>query len=354
MKKITKLIFLFLINLVLALNASAQDFSGILFPTKSIDYLGQVGTNGKEKNGMGCFKTKNGEVFVGDFSRGLYHGSGIMFAPKSKTLDKCQNGQIYVGKWFRGKKEGIGRLYDEAGSLIYNGRFSNDKPTGEFPHTADTTSRFEILQLEDEIYIGETSNNSPNGFGIFYDSEGFFTICRVKEGNQYGVGIMLLPPYEWAVFNIENDLYYQIASSKEQRARNSFYQANRERERIELLNTFSGLLNESTQIIADINSIVNRTSENTTTSENFNYTSNDRSESDRQNSNDKYNMSDQRNYNRDKSTYSKYDSMLASAFAGNKNASASEIKEWQSTMKKLREKWEKKGKNFPHSANEDR
>lgn len=68
----------------------------------------------------------------------------------------------------------------------------------------------------------------------------------------------------------------------------------------------------------------------------------------------KYSLSEQEAYNSDKHTYSNYDSMLSQAFAGNRSASASEIKEWQSKMKKLREKWEKKGKSFPHSANEDR
>lgn len=68
----------------------------------------------------------------------------------------------------------------------------------------------------------------------------------------------------------------------------------------------------------------------------------------------KYNMSEQRSYNSDKSTYSKYDSMLSQAFAGNRNASKSEINSWQRKMKQLREKWENKGKSFPHSVNEDR
>ena len=66
------------------------------------------------------------------------------------------------------------------------------------------------------------------------------------------------------------------------------------------------------------------------------------------------NMSEQRSYNSDKSTYSKYDSMLSQVFAGNREASPSEIKQWQKKMKELREKWEAKGKSFPHSANEGR
>ena len=65
-------------------------------------------------------------------------------------------------------------------------------------------------------------------------------------------------------------------------------------------------------------------------------------------------LSEQNSYNTDKATYSRYDSLLSSAFAGNSSASLSEIRDWQSKMKKLRQKWESKGKSFPHSSNEDR
>lgn len=52
--------------------------------------------------------------------------------------------------------------------------------------------------------------------------------------------------------------------------------------------------------------------------------------------NDKYNISEQRAYNSDKSTYSKYDSMLSQTFAGNRTASASEINQWKNKMRALR------------------
>lgn len=68
----------------------------------------------------------------------------------------------------------------------------------------------------------------------------------------------------------------------------------------------------------------------------------------------KYSISEQQSYNVDKSTYARYDSMLSQAFAGTREASASEIRDWQSKMKKLRTKWEARGKSFPKSANESR
>lgn len=67
-----------------------------------------------------------------------------------------------------------------------------------------------------------------------------------------------------------------------------------------------------------------------------------------------FSIQEQQAYNNDKRTYERYDSMLASYFAGNSSASSSDKREWQRKMKQLREKWEKRGKSFPHSSNENR
>ena len=66
----------------------------------------------------------------------------------------------------------------------------------------------------------------------------------------------------------------------------------------------------------------------------------------------RYDMSEQRNYNSDKSTYGRYDSMLSPHFYGNRSATGNEVKQWQQAMRGLREKWTAKGKSFPQSANE--
>lgn len=65
-------------------------------------------------------------------------------------------------------------------------------------------------------------------------------------------------------------------------------------------------------------------------------------------------MSEQNSYNSDKRTYANYDSMLSAYFAGNRSATPSEVRQWQSTMRQLRTKWEAKGKSFPKSSNENK
>jgi len=67
-----------------------------------------------------------------------------------------------------------------------------------------------------------------------------------------------------------------------------------------------------------------------------------------------FSLSEQQSYNTDKSTYERYDSQLASHFAGNQTMSDSSVRQAQNKMKQLRKKWERKGRNFPHSQNEDR
>lgn len=68
----------------------------------------------------------------------------------------------------------------------------------------------------------------------------------------------------------------------------------------------------------------------------------------------KNNISEHQSFLSDSRTYANYDSMLANHFAGNKPATAKEVKSWQDSMKKIREKWGKRGKTITKVANETR
>ena len=344
---------LFIISiLALALDMSAQEISEIFFPDNSIIYLGQLGTNGKEHNGMGVLKLKKGGIYAGDFSRDKFHGYGIMILPSYQDIQNCFGASIYVGKWFRGKKNGLGKLYDSKGNLIYKGKFVDDKPIDALSNDIDSLSRFSTTIIDDELYIGEILDGIPNGFGMFLDDDGFYTLCPVQNGVKNGVGLILNPPYNWGVFQFGNELYYQIATGVEQESRREKYKRNRDAERAQLLGTFCDILNEGISLANNFQNTMNpEVSEGQPAN---NYISEGKHSSVSTTSKGKYNLSEQQSYNSDKATYSKYDGMLSAAFAGNRNASASEIKQWQNKMKQLREKWEKKGRDFPHFPNEDK
>lgn len=67
-----------------------------------------------------------------------------------------------------------------------------------------------------------------------------------------------------------------------------------------------------------------------------------------------FSVSEQQAYNRDKATYARYDSLLAAYFAGNSQMSVSEKNNMQSNMRRLREKWQARGKGWTKVANETR
>lgn len=347
-----KIELLIIMILALTIDISAQELSEVFFPDKSVSYVGQLGTNGKEHNGMGVMRLKKGGIYAGDFSRDMFHGYGIMILPSNLQLPYCKDASIYVGKWFRGKKNGLGKLYNSKGELIYNGKFNEDIPVDFDSNTADSLHRFSIVVIDEELYIGETIDGIPNGFGMFLDDDGYYTLCPVKDGVKNGVGIMLNPPYNWGVFEIKNELYYQIVTCTEQEAKRAKYKRNREAEKAELLNTFCNILNEGISIVNDF--------QNTTGSSltedyyNIDVPTNRKSKSSGSNTKSKFNLSEQENYNSDKATYSKYNGMLAAVFAGNRSASTNEIRDWQDKMRQIRKKWENKGRNFPYSPNEDK
>lgn len=78
--------------------------------------------------------------------------------------------------------------------------------------------------------------------------------------------------------------------------------------------------------------------------------SSSRSKSD---SDSKYDLSEQQNFNADKKVYYSYETYIIQANSGNRSASASEINDWKSKMRQIRQKWAAKGKTITKSPHED-
>lgn len=93
---------------------------------------------------------------------------------------------------------------------------------------------------------------------------------------------------------------------------------------------------------------------NSSYDESSSYSKSSASSSSKSSSGDKYNVSEQRACNTDKRTYSNYESQLASHFAGNRTMTSSEVRNAQSKMRQLRNKWVKKGYSFSKSPYEDK
>jgi antitoxin component YwqK of YwqJK toxin-antitoxin module len=49
-------------------------------------------------------------------------------------LKNCPGAVTFKGEWQYGEKHGLGKCFDGAGKLIYEGLFVNDKPAGNYPY----------------------------------------------------------------------------------------------------------------------------------------------------------------------------------------------------------------------------
>lgn len=368
----SKSVFLIFISLVLSSNMAAQDLVELFFPNKSTSYMGVTLDNGKTRNGLGVLRLKNNGVYVGYFSHNKFNGRGMQIAPKHQTIENCGEGFIYIGRWLNGKKYGNGRLYNKSGYLIYDGRFENDKPCGHFLPNPDTLRDFSFLEFkhddESEIYVGEVESNLPNGFGIYYDDE-CFTIVESKEGNQYGLGLMLIPSVGWTTFKVEDGLYTVLDNSANLSNRQARRKEERRKARQDLLNAFEDFANGMAQVANNVQQIQNNGNDTSSygsasageesgsfimnaSSSNGDVGTSMRTSS--STSGKKYNLGEQQSYNTDNQTWSNYDSMLSAHFYGGRSASRNEVRQWQQKMKDLRAKWKAKGKSFPDSSNENK
>ncbi len=366
----SKSVFLIIISLVLSSNMAAQDLAELFFPNKSTSYMGVTLDNGKTRNGLGVLRLKNNGVYVGYFSHNKFNGRGMQIAPKNKNIENCGEGFIYVGRWQNGKKFGNGRLYNKSGHLIYDGRFESDKPCRQLLSNPDTLRNFSFLEFkhddESEIYVGEVESNLPNGFGIYYDDE-CFTIVESKEGNQYGLGLMLIPSVGWSTFKVEDGLYTVLDNSANLSNRQARRKEERRKARQDLLNAFADFSNGMAQVASNIQQIQNNgngassyggtntggesgTFSLDASSDNVGTGTHSSSLA----SGNKYNLGEQQSYNTDKRTWGNYDGMLSAHFYGGRSATRSDVQQWQKKMKDLRAKWIAKGKSFPDSSNENK
>lgn len=306
-------------------------------------------------SGTGLYKFKNGTLYIGDFKNKKPNGFGMFICPIHETISNYPNAQIYVGRFKDGLKRGKGVCYNSDGEIIYSGKFDNDSPVPTPLSTNDGSRFFSDFKTDDFYYIGEFKETNPDGFGAVFFSNGDILISNFQDGQRTGINIYLEHDGNWISENVENGKSSFISSSREYA---SFVAGSKStwnaawKKALGNLDDWSKALND---LSIQLSTITQNTDENYGgVSQAYNSSGYSSGINGTHSGSGKNNISEQRAYNQDKSTYSKYDSMLSQVFAGNRNASSSEIKQWQNKMKKLRKKWEGSGKNFPYSSNEDK
>lgn len=353
------ILFLVFVNLCLTIQAQIS-FSDVSIPYSSSKITEKdkhgffVAQRIKGKlSGTGIYKYNNGNIYIGDFKDKKPSGFGMLICTDGDSIESCPGAKVYVGKFKDGLKRGKGVCYNSNGEMIYYGRFENDQLVDSITYNNIGYRYFSDAKTDVFYFIGEFEESVPDGFGAIFFSNGDILISDFQNGERIGINIYLEHDGNWFSENVSAGNSIFISSSREYAS----YVAGSKSEWNAAWKEALGSLEDWSKALSELsvqlgNIAQNSNSGDSDESQNYNSPSNSRRAGN--NSGKVYNMSEQHAYNQDKSTYAKYDGMLSQVFAGSRDASPSEIRDWQNKMKQLRKKWEKKGKNFPHFPNEDR
>lgn len=83
-------------------------------------------------HGTGKYTWKDGDTYDGEWNDNMMEGTGT-FTVIDGTVANCADCKKYVGQWEDDKKVGWGICYAANGSVLYEGNFAADKPTGTYP-----------------------------------------------------------------------------------------------------------------------------------------------------------------------------------------------------------------------------
>lgn len=210
-----KLFVLLALLLFVGLNVSSQNLSDVLFGKgNKSNYMGQYNYNGKRKNGFGIERYRNGSIYVGDFSEDVVSGRGMLIT-NGKEISNVTNAVVYIGGWRDGKKSGKGTCYDEHGVLVYEGKFSNDKPTDKLNSTtSESSKRFTFQEMGEALYLGEVTEGIPDGFGLMLQEDGSIIYGTMKNGTRQGIGMTFYTPNLWEVGQWTNGDYRSFNNSE--------------------------------------------------------------------------------------------------------------------------------------------
>lgn len=139
-----------------------------------------------QHHGQGTYKTKEGQVYVGQFAKGAYNGRGKITFPNGDTYDgdwlnnertgdgraTYKDGANYEGDWLANKWHGLGRCAYANGDIYY-GNWVNGVREGK------ATYYFK----NGNYYIGFWKNDLQHGEGRFFDKITGQTITGIwKDG----------------------------------------------------------------------------------------------------------------------------------------------------------------------------
>lgn len=296
------------------------------------------------RNGMGAALLKNGDLYVGDFIKNKYQGTGMLFDKTGENLQTTPGCAVFVGKWREGKRSGMGRCYSSDGFLIYKGTFEDDKPTTAYPLPADSLKMFATIDLGNgNYYVGETFSGIPDGFGVIINADKSMWIGRFKDGMQTGVSLMIQPNAEWLTVNANDGEYEVISSSVAYKEMNELRKANMRAALSEMFSLMGQAMYKGIEAANTYKSIKSGTySSSSSAAGSETYTDAlDTPSSAKTNSSSSTSDRDvtwmKSNYQSQKAVYSNYETQIIKMYNYPEKCDASRLKEIQRKMKKVRE-----------------
>ncbi|MQP24065.1 hypothetical protein GFJ94_03180 [Flavobacterium sp. LMO8] len=217
-----KKLFLLLVCFVLTIDLNAQSADDY-----NLEYdLSKTGCiEGDCENGYGVYVNEKGKVFkgiwkekalegvaqiinytsgdryIGETSRGYYHGIGIYLK---------SNGYVYFGSWNWNKSQGIGVAFKDGQvnkGYFKDGTFVKDQIQGAVAGIAnidlskkgcisgDCVNGYGIFVFDDgAVYFGTWKNKQLEGIGSFYFNSGSVYCGEFKNGTFYGFGAIMYNP----------------------------------------------------------------------------------------------------------------------------------------------------------------
>lgn len=308
------------------------------------------------QDGVALCSYSDGAIYFGDIADGKPDGQGVMIYPAGVESPLGPEYRICAGRWRAGQPAGHIRCYDGMGRLLFNGRIDPETGTPEPDATDDDADMmFGCMDLDGgAAYAGEYNGAGMNGLGLMFLPGKTFFISKFKDGERRGSGTYIYPDHNWLTESCRNGETTYVSSSVEysQLVENvrgatsqwTFDWKDFARGLMTQLNDFHQMLSQNE---GENNGSYDEASPESTAGSTRSSTRNTGSKG------GNLSPSEQRNLNSDRNVYANYDGQLAAIFAGNRDASCSHIRDIQSKMRALRKKWEARGQNFPHFANED-
>lgn len=320
-----------------------QNLGNVIFGNKTkTEYIGQYADRHKVKNGMGIQRYHNGDVYCGDFHQGKRYGKGMLIT--AEGIGKYAPGStVYIGNWQDGKMHGKATCYASNGDIVYRGVFNEGKPIEQYPSTnTDINEYFTMKELGDELFWGEVKKGIPHGIGLIVQSDGGLWFGTLKNGVRTGVSITIYNSDCWEVGEWENGKYRPFDNSEIVASRRDEYKAAKKKIRSQLSDEFWGVAQGLAEVGMNITTLTNKSKqvsfENKSTQDieqNMNKRKTPKASVKTNSKNDCGSawMSDSR-------TYSNYETQLIRDIG---SLSSSDISRIKSSMRSIRQKWEKRG-----------